>query len=124
MSFEDAYADLRAPEGQESEGGRVAYDADHGRRGERPARPAALRLAARDRADARLPEARARLRRQRPVLSFALALVAIAVHSLFYNALFEDPDLGVSWRWSPSRRAPTSRRASSPRDLKAASMHV
>ena len=38
----------RAPEGQESEGGRVAHDADHGRRRERPARPAALRLAARD----------------------------------------------------------------------------
>ena len=43
----------------------------------------------------------------RPRLAFGLALTAILVHCLFYNALFEDPTRGACWRWSCSARAPT-----------------
>ena len=81
----------RAPARQGTEGRRVAHDAGDGGGGDRAAGPRCS-----SRGSSRRPSSLA-FRRIVPTfdgaarLAFGLALVAILVHCLFYNALFEDP---------------------------------
>ncbi len=108
--FKRAYADAGAPARQGAEGGGVAHDADHGRGRDRRARARcsslALVVVALATAFRRIGhgfDGHARL-------AFGLALIAILVHCLFYNALFEDPTFwGLLALVAARRRAPRHR---------------
>ena len=91
--FKRAYAERTGLQGQGAEGGCVAQHADHGRGrdGDRRASRSSAGSSSAALVAPRSGGTRSRPRPAAPGWRFGLALVAIVVHSLFYNALFEDP---------------------------------
>ena len=89
--FKHAYAELAGLKGQGAECGRLAHDAGDGRRRGRDRRLRALRLAARGGPSVLRSAASRATWPGLAALTFGLVIAAVAVHSLFYNAFFEDP---------------------------------
>ena len=107
--FKRAYADRTGLKGTRSEEGGLALDARHRRRRDGDPRARAAGLAGvRSRSPRRSGRAADRLP-ARAARAAGLTLGAIAVHSLFYNALFEDPTvwglLGLIALAAAARRA-------------------
>ena len=108
--FKRAYAERTGLQGKRAEEGRVAHDAGHGRgRDGLPGPRCSSAGCSSPRSLAAFRRARPRLHVARRRSPLGLRSCAITVHSLFYNAFFEDP---MTWALlGPRRRCAVQRAA-------------